>query len=121
VITYEWQRLQTIIDKISGKHMTKWQRWNRAVGIIDSDGEIKEIKDPIQVLKMFMESNEDMYLILENFNLYLNNADVIQLLFEISKINRNKNKSLIIESSELMIPEPLAKEIVALNMPLPDK
>ena len=43
------------------------------------------------------------------------------MLFEISKINRNKNKSLIIESSELMIPEPLAKEIVALNMPLPDK
>lgn len=121
VVTYEWQRLQTIIDKISSKHMTKWSRWNRAVGIIDSEGEIKEIKDPIQVLKMFIDSNEDMYLILENFNLYLNNSDIVQLLFEICKINRVKNKTLIIESSELNIPEPLAKEIVALNMPLPDK
>lgn len=121
IVTYEWQRLQTIIDKISGKHMTKWERWNRSVGIVNSEGEVNEIKDPIQVLKRFMESKEDGYLILENFNLYLNNSDIINILFEICKINKTRSKTLIIESSELMVPEPLSKEIVALNMPLPNK
>lgn len=121
VVTYEWQRLQTYLDRISGIHMTKWRRWNRSVGIIDSDGSIQEIKDAIQVLKMFLESNEEQYLILENLQLYFNSPDIIHLLFEISKINRLLNKTIIIESSELNIPDPLAKEIVVLNMPLPDK
>lgn len=121
VVTFEWQRLQTILDQISGLHMTKWKRWNRAIGLVDVEGEIQEIKDPIQVLKMFMETSDEIYLILENFNLYMNNSDIINLLFEITKINRTINKSIIIESSEICLPDALAKEIIVLNMPLPDK
>ena len=112
VVTFEWQRLQTILDQISGLHMTKWKRWNRAIGLVDVEGEIQEIKDPIQVLKMFMETSDEIYLILENFNLYMNNSDIINLLFEITKINRTINKSIIIESSEICLPDALAKEII---------
>lgn len=121
VVTYEWQRLQSILNIISKDNLNKWKRWNRSVGIIDSDGIVQPIMDPIQVLKKFKEENESYYLILENFNLYLNSPDVINLLFEIAKMKRISQKSLIIESSEVCLPNALNKEIVVLNMPLPNR
>lgn len=121
VVTYEWQRLQSITNTISKDNLTVWKRWNRSVGIIDSDGTVQPIFDPLAVLKKFKDEQDSYYLILENFNLYLNNSDVINLLFEISKMKKVTQKSLIIESSEMCVPNALSKEIVVLNMPLPNK
>lgn len=121
VVTFEWQRLQSITNTISKDNLTTWKRWNRSVGIIDIDGNVQAIMDPLKVLSKFKEEDESYYLILENFNLYLNNPDVVNLLFEICKMKRTNPKSIIIESSEVCLPTPLAKEIVVLNMPLPDR
>ena len=55
VVTYEWQRLQSTVNVISGNNLTKWKRWNRSVGIVDSDGNVEPILDPIQLLKKFKE------------------------------------------------------------------
>ena len=119
VVTYEWQRLQSTVNVISGNNLAKWKRWNRSVGIVDSDGNVEPILDPIQLLKKFKEDKEGCYLILENFNFYLNNPDVVNLLFEIAKMKRTSPKTLIIESSENCLPNALSKEIPVLNMPLP--
>ena len=121
VVTYEWQRLQSIVSVISGNNLAKWKRWNRSVGIVDSGGNVEPILDPIQLLKKFKEDKEGCYLILENFNFYLNNPDVVNLLFEIAKMKRTSPKTLIIESSENSLPNALSKEIPVLNMPLPNK
>lgn len=121
VVTYEWQRLQSVINTIAGENLAKWKRWNRSVGIIDADGNIEPILDPIQLLKKFKEDTEGCYLILENFNFYLNNPDVVNLLFEIAKMKRTIQKTLIIESCENCLPNALSKEIAVLNMPLPNK
>lgn len=121
VVTYEWQRLQSITNTIAKDNLTVWKRWNRSVGIIDMDGNIQPIMDPLKVLTKFKEENESYYLILENFNLYLNNSDVVNLLFEICKMKRITHKTLIIESAEMCLPTPLSKEIVVLNMPLPNR
>lgn len=121
VVTYEWQRLQSTVNVISGNNLTKWKRWNRSVGIVDSDGNVEPILDPIQLLKKFKEDKESSYLILENFNFYLANTDVVNLLFEIAKMKRTSHKTLIIESSENCLPNALSKEIPVLNMPLPNK
>ena len=67
VVTYEWQRLQSITNTIAKDNLTVWKRWNRSVGIIDMDGNIQPIMDPLKVLTKFKEENESYYLILENF------------------------------------------------------
>lgn len=121
VVTFEWQRLQSITNVIAKDNLTKWKRWNRSIGIIDQDGNVEPIMDPLKLLNKFKEENDSYYLILENFNLYLNNPDVINILFEICKMKRVQQKSLIIESAEVCLPTPLAKEIVVLNMPLPNR
>ena len=121
IVTYEWQRLQSITNVIAKDNLTVWKRWNRSIGIVDMDGTTQPIMDPLAVLRKFKDEPESYYLILENFNLYLNNPDVINLLFEICKMKRVSQKSLIIESSEACLPNALSKEIVVLNMPLPNK
>jgi ATP-dependent 26S proteasome regulatory subunit len=121
VVTTEWQRLESVINKISINEMTKWKRWNRAVGIVDQDGNVQPILDPLQLLKSFKEDTETGFLILENFNFYLNSPDVVNLLFEICKMKKTIQKSLIIETSEVSLPNALSKEIVVLYMPLPNK
>lgn len=121
VVTTEWQRLQSMASLISKDNLTTWKRWNGSVGIVDMDGTVQPIMDPIKVLTKFKDENESYYLILENFNLYLNNVQVINLLFEICKMKRTMQKSIIIESSEVCLPSALSKEIVVLNMPLPNR
>jgi AAA+ superfamily predicted ATPase len=121
IVTYEWQRLQSILSVISKDNLNKWKRWNRSIGIIDCEGTVQPITDPLQVLKKFIEESESYYLILENFNFYLSSPDVVNLLFEIAKMKRVSQKTIIIESSEVCLPNALSKEIVVLNMPLPNK
>lgn len=121
VVTYEWQRLQSVVNIIAADNLTTWKRWNRSVGVIDNEGNVEPIMDPLALLRKYKDDKDSYYLILENFNLYLNNADVIQLLFEICKMKKVKQKSLIIESSEPCLPNALSKEISLLNMPLPSK
>lgn len=121
VVTTEWQRLQSTVNRIAISEMTKWKRWNRSIGVVDQDGNVEPILDPLQLLKTFKEDNESGFLILENFNFYLNNPDVVNLLFEICKMKRTIQKTLIIETSEIALPSALSKEIVVLYMPLPNK
>lgn len=121
VVTTEWQRLQSTINKIAISEMTRWRRWNKSVGIIDQDGNIKPILDPLQLLKDFKDNNDEGFLILENFNFYLNAPDIVNILFEICKMKKTIQKSLIIETSEICLPNALSKEIVVLYMPLPNK
>ena len=111
VVTTEWQRLQSMASLISKDNLTTWKRWNGSVGIVDMDGTVQPIMDPIKVLTKYKDENESYYLILENFNLYLNNVQVINLLFEICKMKRTIQKSIIIESSEVCLPSALSKEI----------
>lgn len=121
IVTTEWQRLQSTIQKISITEMVRWRRWNSSVGIVDQEGNVEPIFDPIQVLKAFKDDPGAGILILENFNLYLGQTQIVQPLFEICKMKKTNIKSLVIESSELTLPSPLAKEIVVLHMPLPNK
>ncbi|MDD3106400.1 MAG: AAA family ATPase [Bacilli bacterium] len=121
VVTHEWQRLQSLLNTVSSIQMTNWKRWNRSIGIIDAEGNVEPIQDPLMVLRKFKDDNESCHLILENFNFYLQNPDVVNLLFEIVKMKKVLNKTIIIESSELCIPNALSKEMVVLNMPLPNK
>src|SRR5690554_388901 len=121
VVTHEWQRLQSLVSIVSTKLMTKWKRWNSSIGLIDSDGNVENITDPIMILKRFKNENESRFLILENFNFFLQSPQVVDNLFEIVKMKKVFNKTLIIESSELSLPNALAKEMVVLHMPLPNK
>lgn len=121
IVTTEWQRLQSIVSKIALFEMTKWKRWNKSVGIVDHEGNIQPILDPLKLLTEYKDSNEPGFLILENFNFYLNSPDIINLLFEICKMKKTVQKSLIIETSEMCLPHALSKEIVVLYMPLPNK
>ena len=90
VVTYEWQKLQTVVNAIAGENLTKWKRWNQSVGIIDTDGSVEPIKDAVAVLRKYRDDQDSYYLILENFNLYMNNLEVINLLFEIVKMKKIK-------------------------------
>ena len=121
IVTFEWQKLQTIVSKIAGENLTKWKRWNQSVGIVDDNGEIEPVRDPLAVLRKYRDDQDSYYLILENFNLYMNNAEVISTLFEIVKAKKVRRRSLIIESSDPCLPPALSKEIALLTMPLPDK
>lgn len=121
VVTHEWQRLQSLVSIVSTKLMTKWKRWNSSIGLIDSDGNVENITDPIMILKRFKNENESGFLILENFNFFLQSPQVVDNLFEIVKMKKVFNKTLIIESSELSLPNALSKEMVVLHMPLPNK
>lgn len=121
VVTHEWQRMQSIVSNVSNQLLTKWKRWNQAVGLVDSESNVENIKDPIMMLRMFKDSEESGILILENFNLFLNNSEVINILFEIVKMKKEQYKTIVIESATLTLPNELSKEMVVLHMPLPNK
>ena len=89
VVTHEWQRLQSLVSIVSTKLMTKWKRWNSSIGLIDSDGNVENITDPIMILKRFKNENESGFLILENFNFFLQSPQVVDNLFEIVKMKKS--------------------------------
>lgn len=122
VVTPEWQRLQTYVDKISKENTCEWRRWNHSKGIVKKQGDVSNgTTDPIAAINFFLKDEDDYILIMENLGMFYNSVVLTNLLYEVCKHQKTNNKTIIIQSIDITTPKFLQKEVSVLYMGMPDK
>ena len=127
VISYEWQRVQGFIHKVADSLDRDWFIWSQISGLRRWNPALRDFenregyKDPIDLLEYFIEVEEDIILILEDFHPFISeqNHRVIRYLREIVRLSRGK--TLILSQPRKYIPDELSKEIGVVEVGLPDK
>lgn len=127
VVSYEWIRVHSIINKVAKSENLDWFTWSSVKGLKKWDKsqnklviDNADLKDPIQVLEFF-EENEKLILILEDFHPYITDSN-FEVVRRIKELARMKSlKALILLQHLKLIPPELSKEMALLEIKLPDK
>jgi len=131
VVSYEIQRIHGFINTIAKKLNRKWYRWSQIRGLDIWDQDTKEFinkssdtKDPEAILKVFNELEKASILILEDFHPFMDSEnfhEIVRYLREISFINKEQEKTLILVQPIKRIPIELIKELPIVEVELPDR
>lgn len=82
-------------------------------------------KDPVAALTYFMNSNVERHsiVVMLDFHLFLKNANpmIIRLLKDAIAFGRTTNRHIVIIGCEVNRPPELEKDLVAIDLPLPDR
>jgi len=121
--SYEWERFQAKITKVSKKVGKKLFFFNDVKGLSEFDYDNKKFMyeedaetDIIEVLEAFKENS--IYVFEEVHN-YLNDEKVVNNFKFILRELKRKKSNLIFFSTVMTIPKELEKELVIVDMPLP--
>jgi len=132
VITYETLRMHAIFVDVAHDTKRKSFVWNRTEGLRQySNGRLivvdGDMKQPAKILDWFQEDgNDGILLLLEDFHpdLDTNQPQTINRLRCIARKNAMrelKGRTLILSQPIRMLPVELEKEVIVLELPLPDK
>ncbi len=122
--SYEWERFQGKITRISKELDKKLYFFNDVKGLSFFDYKNKKFKledeenrDIVDVLENLQENS--IYILEEIHEPYLSDSSVVNRIKFTLRELRKKRTSIIIFSSILNIPKELEKELLILEMPLP--
>lgn len=127
LISYEWIRVHSIVNKVAKNENLAWYTWSSVKGLKKWDPNQNKLvadkptmTDPIQALEFF-EENDRIILILEDFHPYISesNFEVVRRLKELARIK--SLKALVLLQHTKLIPPELSKEMALLELKLPDK
>ncbi len=125
--TYEEDRAQRILEKISEKRDKRLFCWSVTRGIHEHDAPIQSkrgsdqtTQDPLAALDTILNMLEPAIYILKDFHPYLNDASVIRKLRELAHSLKSSYKTVVFISPNFRIPMELDKEITMVDLPLPD-
>ncbi|MBI9109364.1 MAG: AAA family ATPase [Spirochaetales bacterium] len=129
VATYEWQRLHGFCVGAAMEHDLVLYKWSVVSGL-DKWGkgestficEDNEKKDPIDILSWFENAEQShCILLLEDFHPFMTseNYQIVRFIREITRINSNQQKILIIQTPYIVNLRELEKEVPILELELP--
>lgn len=129
VATYEWQRLHGFCVGVAKENSLNLYRWSSVTGRSKWDDENKifaidadDMTDPIDILEWFNKPEQKKcILLLEDFQPYMTseNFQVVRYIREITRINSELKKTLIIQTPFMVNIRELEKEVPILELELP--
>lgn len=132
VITYETLRMHAFFTKVASETNRKAFVWNRTEGLRQySDGKIKTVDEdlvsPSGILDWYQENeNGNLILMLEDFHPDLDSRQPatinrLRCIARKSAMRAMDNKTLVMTQPVRLLPVELEKEVIVLELPLPDK
>lgn len=131
VASYEWQRVHAIVAEVAEDMEVEWYSWSSVSGLkVWAGNNFKVINEDCtmlpQVIQYYLEREENMFLILEDFHPYsdVNSPVNIRYLREMmrpSSYSGNFRKAIILSAPSKFVPEELSKELPVVELALPDR
>jgi SpoVK/Ycf46/Vps4 family AAA+-type ATPase len=120
--SFEWQRFQSKIRKISIDTKKKLFYFNDTKGLgkfIEKDKVFDYEDDKTDIIEVIENIEEEAIYVFEEVHSYLNDEKVVNKFKFIIRELKQKKSNFIFFSTVLNIPKELEKELIILDMPLP--
>ena len=124
IISSEEARVEAEVKSIAETVGYNLYAWSVTEGLINTkDGSARETNDPLEVLPLIEELEENTLILLRDFHLFLEeqNPILIRWAKDIIRIGKTKGKCIIILGCRQVLPPELKHEIVIVDFDLPSK
>jgi len=119
--TYEENRVSGFLRQICKTRDSELYYWSRTEGVQKDGKKEGKMLDPMGVLNWYQSVNEKSVLVLKDYHPYLKDPGVVRKLRELSRKFKNVQKNIIFTSPVMTLPVELAKDVVTVDVPLPNK
>lgn len=123
LLTWEEGRALQLLQSFASKlfpNGTSMQTWSCVNGF-SNHGAADRITDPLQALHSIMDSDQKGFFVLKDFSHFMSQPSVSRALRDAYYKLQTGEKIIFIVSPELIIPETLKKEILLLDIGLPNE
>jgi len=131
VASYEWQRVHAIVAEISEDMDVQWFSWSSVSGLkVWSGNGFRTINEDCtslpQAFQYYLQTKQDMFLILEDFHPYSDCANPVNIRFlrEMMRpmsYSGDYKKAIILSAPTKFVPDELIKELPVVELELPDR
>ncbi|MFN7132486.1 MAG: AAA family ATPase [Myxococcales bacterium] len=124
LVTWEEQRLNTILQDLATAHGKALYVWTATRGLKRSGGArsvgaMENTTEPAAALAAVERLGEPSLVVLKDFHPYLDSPIVVRALRDLAHLLKSTYTTIILLSPQLRIPVELEKEISVLDVPLP--
>jgi ATPase family associated with various cellular activities (AAA) len=123
LLTWEESRVLQLLEAFSTKLFgpgISFQTWSCVTGF-SQNGSTEPITNAISALKSVLASEEKGFVVLKDFSSFMSDPSVSRALRDAYYALQGKEKYIFIVSPEKVIPESLKKEILLIDVGLPDE
>jgi hypothetical protein len=123
LLTWEENRAMQLLEGFSSKLFGADHplfTWTCLSGFTPN-GSFPDTREPLKALQAIQASSEKGFYILKDFPVFFSDPFVLRALRELYQALLNKDKYVFLLSSQLEIPETLRKEILLVDLGLPDE
>ncbi len=119
--TYEESRAIELIKRINLDRDSEIYLWSRSKGTQKMGSNDSKLMDPMAVLNWYDTLNEKSVLILQDYHPYFKEPSVVRKVRELGQKFKNYPKNIVFISPVMKTPVELSKEIIHVDVPLPNK
>jgi len=123
VLTWEENRALQLLENFSSKLFGPEHPlhiWTCISGFT-KNGALPEAREPLQALQAIQGTSEKGFFILKDFPEFFNDSFILRAVRDTYSALQNKDKFVFLLSSQLKIPESLRKEVLLVDLGLPDE
>ena len=122
LVSHEEARVEAELKAIAQTLNYHLFAWSVTEGLVDqSDGQVREAQDPIQVLTLMDELPDNSLIVLRDFHQFLEDANPVLTrgLKDRLRVGKTKGKTVLILGCRVALPPELEREVVVVHCALP--
>ena len=119
LLTHEEQRVWRVLSHIASAEGMELWRWRRTKGLERQSGVIAGSSSATVALEAVSKITEPSMVVFWDLHHDLRDPDVIRWLRDLNMEMGQKKQSIVLMSSELVLPDELEKSVAILDVPLP--
>jgi SpoVK/Ycf46/Vps4 family AAA+-type ATPase len=123
LLTWEENRAMQLLEGFSSKLFGAdhpLYTWTCLSGFTPN-GSFPDSREPLKALQAIQSSTEKGFYVLKDFPVFFSDPFVLRALRDVYQALQNKDKYVFLVSSQLEIPESLRKEVLLVDLGLPDE
>ncbi|MGQ0792612.1 MAG: AAA family ATPase [Deltaproteobacteria bacterium] len=120
LVSKEEERVAGLLEGIFGAE-GEFYRWSCTRGLTGRGGEVRDSREAALALDVILSSDKRGFYIFQDLSHFLGDPRVIRKLKDIYSAKSAANKTIFILSARLSVPDELEKEVVVVDIGLPDE
>jgi SpoVK/Ycf46/Vps4 family AAA+-type ATPase len=122
LLTHEEARAERALDKLcEQRHLDQW-RWSRTEGLVDPSGaRVPDTLEPAAALGALAAHTAPGLFRLVDLHPFLDDPVVVRRLRDLAARMGGRKQAAVLLSPELQVPPELGKDLVVIDLPLPDR
>jgi hypothetical protein len=121
LLTHEEPRAARFVEKLATQEGLALYQWSSTDGLRGPQGRVKESREPLRALEAIEHLSEPTLFVFYDLHPFFSDPRVVRRLRDAARTVGPRRQAVLLVGPTLPVPPELEKELVVLDLPLPDR